>query len=215
MSERLRALFCIGCGRVDVPQSCVGACDERLVDLVFARDHDVALLEVAKLDRAARMLREVVLQLVSALPAPSSSQTSSGASGGPEVDWEETRQTLQTQARSALRETTNRAPQEPDVPDEVDRITAWRCLTCGWTEAPRECLGVCVRNPVEMVPATEYDELRARADYPRRQLEALGAVVRQFAWVRPRAGESERTWQALQAHGRAALAHDEKAVPAA
>jgi hypothetical protein len=38
MTERLSALFCIGCGRIDVLEPCVGACDERLVDLVLAKD---------------------------------------------------------------------------------------------------------------------------------------------------------------------------------
>jgi hypothetical protein len=34
MTERLSALFCIGCGRIDVEAPCVGGCDERLLDFV-------------------------------------------------------------------------------------------------------------------------------------------------------------------------------------
>jgi hypothetical protein len=48
--------------------------------------------------------------------------------------------------------------------EEVDRITAWRCLTCGWTEAARECLGICVRNRVDFVEASEYDDVSSQYD---------------------------------------------------
>jgi hypothetical protein len=37
------------------------------------------------------------------------------------------------------------------------------------------------------------------------ELEQLAVVVRQFAWVTPRPGEAERTWQSLRSHAQAAL----------
>jgi hypothetical protein len=76
----------------------------------------------------------------------------------------------------------------------VNRITAWRCETCGWTEAARECLGICVRNRVDFVAAEEYDDLSSQYDQAHRQVAELAAVARQFAWVTPRPGMAERTW---------------------
>jgi hypothetical protein len=131
MTERLSALFCIGCGRVDVPEPCVGDCDERVLDLVLAKDHDEARTHVEKAVQHAEALRELLVQLVSQLPEPNAPMPS---------DWAETRRAMQTHARSVLHKI------EPaGALEEVDRITAWRCLTCGWTEAARECLGVCMR----------------------------------------------------------------------
>jgi hypothetical protein len=185
MSERLSALFCIGCGRVDVLETCVGACDERVLDLVLGKDHDEARAHFSEAVRHAGMLRDLLFQLVSEIPEP---------------DWPQTHRTLQAQARSVLHEITSPHPLE-----EVDRITAWRCVTCGWTEAPRECLGVCVRNRVDFVAATEYDQVSSQYEQIHRQVAELAAVVRQFAWVTPRAGEGERTWQSLRSRAEAAL----------
>jgi hypothetical protein len=191
MTERLSALFCIGCGRIDVPEPCLGACDERVVDLVLAKDLDAALVQVAKAVQHAGMLRELVLHLVLKIPEHNSSIP---------TDWAETHRTMQAQARSVLHEI------EPsEALEEVDRITAWRCLTCGWTEAARECLGVCVRNRVNFVAANEYDDVSAQYDEANRQMSELAAVVRQVAWVTPRPGEEERTWQSLRSRAETAL----------
>jgi hypothetical protein len=64
---------------------------------------------------------------------------------------------MQRQARAVLHEI------EPagDLED-VDRISAWRCATCGWIEAARDCLGICVRNRVDFVSADEYDDLSSQ-----------------------------------------------------
>jgi hypothetical protein len=81
--------------------------------------------------------------------------------------------------------------------EEVDRLTAWRCVTCGWTEAPRECLGICVRDRVQFVSATDYDHVAGMFADAVQQVAQLSTVVRQFAWVTPRARERDRTWRAL------------------
>jgi hypothetical protein len=191
MTERLSALFCIGCGRIDVLEPCLGDCDEHVVDLVRAKDHDEARAQVGKALRYAGTLRELLLQLVSKMPEP----------GAPIPNkWAETHSTMQQQARSVLHEI------EPSgALEEVDRITAWRCLTCGWTEAARECLGVCVRNRVDFVDAGEYDDVSAQYDQAHRQVGKFAAVARQLAWVRPRPGEEERTWQSLRSQAETAL----------
>jgi hypothetical protein len=192
MTERLSALFCIGCGRIDVPEPCVGACDERVVDLVLGKDHDEAQAQVGKAIQQAAMLREVLVQLVSKTPEPRAPMPD---------DWAETHHALQEQARSALHDI------EPSgALEEVDRITAWRCLTCGWTEAARECLGICVRNRVDFVDAGDYDDVSSQYAQAYRDRAELAAVVRQFAWVTPRPGEAERTWQSLRSRAETALA---------
>jgi hypothetical protein len=89
--------------------------------------------------------------------------------------------------------------------EEVDRISAWRCVTCAWTEAPRECLGICVRDRVQFVPATDYDAVAETFADAVQQVAQLSTVVRQFAWVTPRAGEWDRTWRALHSQAVSAL----------
>ena len=115
-------------------------------------------------------------------------------------DKAETHHALQEQARSVLHDI------EPTgALEEVDRITAWRCLTCGWTEAARECLGICVRNRVDFVDAGDYDDVSSQYDQAYWEMAELAAVVRQFAWVTPRPGEGERTWQSLRSRAETAL----------
>ena len=116
-------------------------------------------------------------------------------------DWAETQQTTQRQARALLHEI------EPSgAVEDVNRITAWRCETCGWTEAARECLGICVRNRVDFVAAEDYDDLSSQYDQAHRQVVELAAVARQFAWVTPRPGMAERTWRSLRSTAQTALA---------
>jgi len=40
MTPRFNAWQCIGCGRIDGPQACVGICQDRNTELVDARDFD-------------------------------------------------------------------------------------------------------------------------------------------------------------------------------
>jgi hypothetical protein len=68
------------------------------------------------------------------------------------------------------------------------------------TEAPRECLGICVRDRVQFVSATDYDEVAGMFADAVQQVAELSTVVRQFAGVTPRAGEWDRTWRALHSH---------------
>lgn len=191
MTERWSALFCIGCGRVDILETCVGDCDEGALDLVLAKEYDQARAQVGEAAQHAGTLRELVLELVAKMP---------GASAPMPQDWPETHRALQKQARSVLHEI------EPTGElEEVQRIPAWRCATCGWTEAARECLGICVRNRVDFVPSAEYDDVSLQYDQSYRQVAELAAIVRQLAWVTPRPGEAEHTWQSLRSRAQAAV----------
>jgi len=42
MTERIKAWQCIGCGRIDGPQNCIGICEDRKVEFVYAVEHDDA-----------------------------------------------------------------------------------------------------------------------------------------------------------------------------
>jgi hypothetical protein len=50
MSDYVKAWQCIGCGKIEAPQTCVGVCQNRKVEFVYAFEHEAALarLEVAR-----------------------------------------------------------------------------------------------------------------------------------------------------------------------
>jgi hypothetical protein len=80
------------------------------VDLVLGKDHNEAQAQLGKAIQQAAMLRELLVQLVSKMPAPRASMP---------ADWAETHHALQEQARSVLHDI------EPSgALEEVDRITA-------------------------------------------------------------------------------------------
>ncbi len=66
--ERFAAWQCIGCGRIEGAQPCIGVCQDRRAEFVHAADYDrvLAALSRAQADRAA--LKALLLQLVSTTP---------------------------------------------------------------------------------------------------------------------------------------------------
>ena len=75
---RRKVWECIGCGRIDDPQPCVGICRDAKVEYVLAPDHD----------RAMAVLLDVVRTIASTTPRP----------GQAERHWK----ALQARARRAL-----------------------------------------------------------------------------------------------------------------
>jgi hypothetical protein len=57
-ADIVKAWQCIGCGKIEAPQTCVGICQDRKVELVYAHDHR-ALLEYAM--RAEALVRQIAL----------------------------------------------------------------------------------------------------------------------------------------------------------
>jgi hypothetical protein len=49
MADYLQAWQCIGCGRVEAPQTCLGVCQDRKVFLIGKAAHEQALAEAARL----------------------------------------------------------------------------------------------------------------------------------------------------------------------
>jgi len=52
MTERVTAWQCIGCGRIEGAQPCVGICQDRKTEFVYATDHDEALRQLARARQA-------------------------------------------------------------------------------------------------------------------------------------------------------------------
>jgi hypothetical protein len=87
----------------------------------------------------------------------------------------------------------------------ADTIKAWQCIGCGRLEGPGQCVGICQDAPVDLVTAADYRTLEGEARKLRGRVEALEEVVRRIALTRPRDGEWERTWLALQGRAKDAL----------
>ena len=83
MHERFPAWQCVGCGRIDGPQPCVGICRDRKVELVAAAALDQARSRIAELERLLQVLAHTT----------------------PHADaWERSWRELQARARAVLRD---------------------------------------------------------------------------------------------------------------
>lgn len=78
--EPIKVWQCIGCGRIDHPQPCIGVCRDQKAEMVFASDFRRAVDRVRAL--------EVILQRI--------------VNTTPRADWERSYKALQDQARLAL-----------------------------------------------------------------------------------------------------------------
>jgi hypothetical protein len=81
----------------------------------------------------------------------------------------------------------------------AEPLKAWQCIGCGRLEAESTCIGICQDRPVELVYASDYQDLQA-------QCEQMRALVRQLAVISPREGQWEQSYRALQKRARAILA---------
>lgn len=85
MTETVKAWQCIGCGKIEAPQTCVGICQDRKVELVYAQEH-VAALARAQAQTSAMEL--IVRQIAGITPR--------------EGEWERSYRALQNRARQTL-----------------------------------------------------------------------------------------------------------------
>lgn len=85
MTEYVKAWQCIGCGKIEAPQTCVGICQDRKVEFVYAQEHRE---EIAHLQNRARALELLVRQIALTTPR--------------EGEWERSYRALQQRARLAL-----------------------------------------------------------------------------------------------------------------
>ena len=68
MTESVNAWQCIGCGRIEAPQTCVGICEYRKVQFVNVFAHEQALAAAVAARREADILGVVVRQLAHTSP---------------------------------------------------------------------------------------------------------------------------------------------------
>ncbi|HJU24904.1 MAG TPA: hypothetical protein VJ891_20550 [Casimicrobiaceae bacterium] len=87
-AKTITAWQCIGCGRLEAPQNCIGVCQDRKVELVTAWDHAEALLALEEANERIAALEGVLATLVRTAPR--------------EGAWKDSYLALQTQARNVL-----------------------------------------------------------------------------------------------------------------
>ena len=83
MTDTVVLWQCIGCGKLERTESCIGVCMDRKVEMVYAADHAQALVRIEELEGLLDKLAHVT---------PRDGQ------------WEATYRALQAQARKALAE---------------------------------------------------------------------------------------------------------------
>jgi hypothetical protein len=95
MNDYVKAWQCIGCGKIDAPQTCLGVCQDRKVQFVYAEEHEETLAELAAAYRKVDALEALVRRL---------------AYTSPRKDlWESAYRVMQEQARTLLGSTQNGA----------------------------------------------------------------------------------------------------------
>ena len=88
LRDAIDAWQCIGCGRVDAPQNCIGICEDRRVKLVHASAHAALSSELSALRRERDALRSLVARLAWSRPRAD--------------EWQRSYTALQAQARAVL-----------------------------------------------------------------------------------------------------------------
>jgi len=96
MSEHVKAWQCIGCGKIEAPQTCVGICQDRKVEFVYADEHEAALLQLDIALSQAQVFEVLLRQLASTTPH--------------EGEWERSYRALQQRARRILQAKSSGSP---------------------------------------------------------------------------------------------------------
>ncbi len=60
--EIVKGWQCIGCGKIEAPQNCIGVCQDRKVELVYADEHRASIAAVqARITALETLLRQIAL----------------------------------------------------------------------------------------------------------------------------------------------------------
>jgi len=59
MADYVNAWQCIGCGKIEAPQPCVGVCKDQRVQFVYAEDYEEALVRARVAERALDLVRKL------------------------------------------------------------------------------------------------------------------------------------------------------------
>jgi len=124
MTEPIPAWQCIGCGRIEAPQTCIGVCQDRRVEFVYASEHAEAEAELAAvrsaLDAAERARDAAQAKLAAALRERGAldAVTRRLAFSRPRAgEWERSYRVLQAQARDVLRSASESDATKPSAHD--------------------------------------------------------------------------------------------------
>jgi hypothetical protein len=88
----------------------------------------------------------------------------------------------------------------------TDYIQAWQCIGCGRIEAPQPCIGVCKDRKVFMAGKDEHERVLAGNAVLQAQLQQAHEMLLRFGHAKPKPGQWEAAWHALQEQVREALA---------
>ncbi len=180
--ETLTLWQCVGCGAMGNAKECVATCDFKRAVVVDAASHADLLEYFLDVSEYNERLRELAREIVAQTETPER--------------FERALTDLRPRAKEALAQA---PPEEAPLavpPDE--RAEIWLCAACGMVEAPRDCLGICVRRTGDFVSAEDHDALSARIEKARLEARSLAALARQIGWAVPRPGQAERMRAALR-----------------
>lgn len=96
MTDRFKVWQCIGCGRIEGEQPCIGICEDRPAELVYASEYDRALKRGDEARRRIDLVEGFLRRLASTTPS----------AGG----WERSYRHFQDDARRLLDITAARRP---------------------------------------------------------------------------------------------------------
>ena len=88
MNGYVKAWQCIGCGKIEAPQTCVGVCQDRKVQFVYAEEHELMLAELAAARQRVHALETLVRRFACTSPRKGL--------------WEYSYRVMQEQARTLL-----------------------------------------------------------------------------------------------------------------
>ena len=88
MNAYVKAWQCIGCGKIEAPQTCIGVCQDRKVEFVYALEHEEALAQLKVAHQQVEVLEALVRRLARTNPHDDA--------------WEHSYRALQEQARAIL-----------------------------------------------------------------------------------------------------------------
>jgi len=98
VTDYLKAWQCIGCGKIEAPQTCIGVCQDRRVEFVYAADHKELLAQLRATERHAHSAYDLLRRLASTKPH--------------DHEWERSYRAIQEHARRVLKAIASEDPQQ-------------------------------------------------------------------------------------------------------
>ena len=86
--ERVPVWQCIGCGKIEAPQPCIGVCEDRRVQMVYAYEHDQVVAQLLRKEKNVETLTAFVRRFIRTTPRAG--------------EWETSYRALQEEARRLL-----------------------------------------------------------------------------------------------------------------